>query len=112
MLSRSLLTTQALCGPCPCRESTCAPDSLLRTGTCSVSAYNTTSLHGVLTLASYAALHLDDQGAQVAALITLSAAVWHWGSEWLVFGSTDWTRARFGLVLDAGSAAWIAWRLL
>ena len=74
-------------------------------------------LFGTWTLISagirmYAAFHIESQAAQIAVLITLLAAVWHWGSEWLIFKTTDWERVRYGLLLDAAVAGYMVWRMV
>ena len=56
---------------------------------------------------AYAAYHIRSPDAYVLALSTFVTALWHWGSEWLWFGTVEWGGVWPSLLLDIPSVVWM-----
>ena len=56
---------------------------------------------------AYAVYHMGSPDAYALALSTFGAALWHWGGEWLWFGTVEWVSIWPSLLLDVPSAVWM-----
>jgi len=58
----------------------------------------------------YAAYHINDPVVYQLALWTYAVAGWHFGSEWLIYGTAGWGAGLAGPVfVSSGSMAWMLW---
>ncbi|EKG10076.1 Erg28 [Macrophomina phaseolina MS6] len=66
-----------------------------------------TLLQGIVRL--YAAYHPDNAQVYQLAMLTNLVAMWHFGSEWFVFGTTSWGKGLAGPVfVSIGTTVWMA----
>ncbi|KKY16141.1 putative ergosterol biosynthesis protein [Diplodia seriata] len=65
-----------------------------------------TLLQGLVRL--YAAYNVDVAGLYQLAMLTNIVAMWHFGTEWFVFGTTSWNKGLAGPVfVSIGTTLWM-----